>query len=175
MLPYLNKLADQQSNPTENTEAAITHFLDYSATNLSAFIQYESSDVILQIDSDASYISKPQALSLTGGHYYLRLLPADPKKAPNLPTPANGPIHTECRILKHVVASAAKAEVGGLFQNRQTAVPLRITLNELGFTQPPTPIKTDNSAAEGIVTTTVRKKKIQGNGHAMLLDEGQGL
>ena len=73
--------------------------------------------------------------------------------------PALGPIRTECRILKHVVASAAESEVGGLFHNGQTAVPLRITLHELGFTQPPTPIKTDNSAAEGIVTATVRQKR----------------
>ena len=80
------------------------------------------------------------------------------EKSPNLPPPANGPIHTECRILKHVVASAAEAEVGVLFHNGQTAVPLRITLHELGFTQPPNPIKTGNSAAEGIVTATVRQK-----------------
>ena len=65
----------------------------------------------------------------------------------------------ECRILKHVVASFSKAEVGGLFHNGQTAVPLRITLHELGFTQQPTPIKTNNSAAEDIVTATVRQER----------------
>ena len=42
------------------------------------------------------------------------------------------------------------------------------------FTQPPTPIKTYNSGAEGIFTATVRQKKVQGNGHAILLDEGRG-
>ena len=52
------------------------------------------------------------------------------------------------------MASDAKAEVRGLFQNGQTAVPLRITLNELCFTQPPTPIKTDDSAAEVIDAAT---------------------
>ena len=45
------------------------------------------------------------------------------------------------------VASEAKSEVRGLFHNGQTAVPLRIILHELSFTQAPTPIKTDNSAA----------------------------
>ena len=57
-----------------------------------------------------------------------------------------------------MVASAAKAEVRGLLHNGQTAVPLRITDHELGFTLRPTPIKTDNSAAEGIVTAIVRQK-----------------
>ena len=115
--------------------------------------------MILHIDSDASYVSEPRTRSRTGRHYYLCSLPTNPKKSPNISPPANVPIHTECRILKHVVASAAGAEVVGLFHNGQTAVPLRITLHEIGFTQPPTPIKTDNSAAKGIVTATVRQKR----------------
>ena len=114
--------------------------------------------MILHIDSDASYLSDPRARSRTGGNYYLSSLPTNPKKYPHLPPPANGPIHRECRILKHVVASAAEAEVGGLFHNKQTAIPLRITLHELGVIQPPTPTKTDNSASECILTATVRHK-----------------
>ena len=144
MLPVLNTLIEQQLSPTKNTEAAINHFQDYAATNPSVNIQYKSSDMILHIDSDASYLSEPRARSRTGGTYYLSSLPTDPKKSPNLPPPANGPIHTECRILKHVVASADEVEVGGHNHNGQTVVPLRIILHELGFTQPPTPIKTDN-------------------------------
>ena len=58
-----------------------------------------------------------------------------------------------------MVASVAKAEVRGLFHNGQTVVPLRITLHKLGFSQPPTPIKTDNSAAKGIVTAMVRQNR----------------
>ena len=42
MLPALNTLAEQQSSLTKNTEAAISHFLDYAATNPSAIIQYKS-------------------------------------------------------------------------------------------------------------------------------------
>ena len=82
-----------------------------------------------------------------------------PKKSPNLPPPANGPVHTEFRILKHVVVSAAEVEVGVLFHNGQTEVPLQITLNELDFTLPPTPIKIYNSVAKSIVTSTVRQKR----------------
>ena len=164
MLPALNTLAEQQSGQTKNTEDAITHFLDYAATNPSAIIQYKACDMILYIDIDASYLSEPSSCSRTGRNYYLISLTTDPKKSLNLPPPANGPIHTECSILNHVVASGAKAEVGGLFQNGKTAVPLRITLHELGFTQPPTPIKIDNSAAEGIVTATVRQKRSKAMG-----------
>ena len=114
--------------------------------------------MILYIDGDASCLSEPRARSRTGGHYYLSSLPTNLKTSSNLPPPANGPIHTECRILKHVVASAAEAEVGGIFHNGKTALPLRIIIHELGFTQPPTPIHIDNSAAKGIVTAKVRQK-----------------
>ena len=65
----------------------------------------------------------------------------------------------EYRILRHVVAPTAEAEVKGLFHNGQTAVPLRITLHELGFIQPTTPTKTDNSMGKGIVTATVSQKR----------------
>ena len=116
MLPALNTIAKQQSNPTQNTEAAITHFLYYAATNPFAIVKYKYIGMILHIDSDASYLSEPRACSRTGGHYYLRSLPANPEKYPNLQPPANGPIHTECRILKHVVASVAKAELGDCFK-----------------------------------------------------------
>ena len=39
MLPDLNIITEQHSNLTKNTEAAITQFIDYSATNPSAIIQ----------------------------------------------------------------------------------------------------------------------------------------
>ena len=107
MIPDLNTLAEQHQNPTKNTESTITQFLDYASTNLSAVIQYTSRNMITYIDSDASYLPEPRERSCTGGHYYLSSIPTDPKKSPNLPLPENGPIHTECRILKHVVASAA--------------------------------------------------------------------
>ena len=78
MLPALNTLAEQQSNPTKNNEASITQFLYYAATNTSAIIQYRSSDMILQIDNDTSNLSEPRSHSRNGGHYCLRSLPYDP-------------------------------------------------------------------------------------------------
>ena len=79
MLPALNTLAEQQSSPTKNTEAVITHFLDYAATNPSAIIQYKASDMILHIYSDASYLLYPMVRSRTVGHYYLSSLLTDLK------------------------------------------------------------------------------------------------
>ena len=94
MIPDLNTISDKQSNPTNNTKSAITQFLEYAAINPPAIFQYKSRDMILHIDSDESYLSEPRSYRRTGGNYYLSLLPVDPEKAPNLPSPANEPIHT---------------------------------------------------------------------------------
>jgi hypothetical protein len=59
----------------------------------------------------------------------------------------------------NVMASAAEAEVGGLFINGQAACPLRVALQEMGHPQPPTIIVTDNQCAEGIANDTVKQKR----------------
>ena len=46
ILPSPNTLADQQSSPTKNTESAITHFLNYAATEGSAGINAKLYDRI---------------------------------------------------------------------------------------------------------------------------------
>jgi hypothetical protein len=83
----------------------------------------------------------------------------DPTKVQTENPPPNGPIHTVCHKLRNVMASAAEAEVGGLFVNGQDAVPLRTTLKELNHLQPPTPIKTDNSTASEIANNTLKERK----------------
>merc|ERR1712069_26577 len=43
--------------------------------------------------------------------------------------------------------------------NAQLAAPMRTTLEELGHPQPPTPIKTDNTTANGIINGTVKQQR----------------
>jgi len=52
--------------------------------------------------------------------------------------PRNGPIHTECKTIRNVVASAAAAETAGIFGNSQIAIPISRALEALGHPQPPT-------------------------------------
>ena len=56
------------------------------------------------------------------------------------------------------MSSAAEAELGALFINAKEAVYIRQILTEMGHPQPPTPIQTDNSTAEGIVNLKVQPK-----------------
>jgi hypothetical protein len=56
------------------------------------------------------------------------------------------------------MSSVAEAELGGLFINAKTAVPIQKMLEELGHRQPPTPIQTDNSTACGVVNNEIQPK-----------------
>jgi hypothetical protein len=91
----------------------------------------------LYVHSDASYLSETEARSRAAGHFFLSSPPLDPDKPPaKLPT-LNGPIHTMCKIIDVVVGSAAEAEIGAGYLNAQTAVPICMTLQELGHPQQP--------------------------------------
>jgi hypothetical protein len=61
-------------------------------------------------------------------------------------------------VIKNVVSSAAESELGACFKNSQSGAPLRVTLTELGHIQPPTPLRTDNSTAFGILNETIKQK-----------------
>ena len=49
---------------------------------------------------------------------------------------------------------AAKSELGALYITAQKMMPMRKTLIEIGWPQPPTPIQTDNTTYEGVVNNT---------------------
>jgi hypothetical protein len=57
----LNDIATEQTNATEKTQAATDQILDYLATHPDATIRYHASDMVLHIDSDASYLSVSNA------------------------------------------------------------------------------------------------------------------
>ena len=89
--------------------------------------------------------------STTSGHYFLGNNIKDGK-----PIFLNGAIHTLCKIVG-VAASADEAELRSLFLNTQETVKLRISLQELGHTQPPTRIHTENTAATGIIHKKIKQ------------------
>ena len=150
MLVALSALAAEQAAPTENTLKKVYQFLDYAATNPNAVVTYKASNMVLAIHSDASYLSEPKARSRAGGHYFLSRNDSNP--------PNNGAVLNVAKVIKAVMSSAAEAELGALFINAKTAVPMRKTLEELGHPQPPTPVQTDNSTAYGVINNKIQPK-----------------
>jgi hypothetical protein len=152
VLMPLNDIATEQTKATEKTQAATNQLLDYLATHPDATIRYRASYMILHIHSDASYLSVSNARSRLGGLF----LCGD--KSPHEDTLYSSILNV-ASVIKNVVASAAESEVGACFQNAQSGAPLRVTLSELGHAQPPTPLRTDNSTAFGILNETIKQKR----------------
>ena len=75
------------------------------------------------------------------------------------PIKLNGAFFVLCTILRLVAASAAEAELGALFLNAKQAKIFKITLEEMGHPQPPTPVHIDNSTTVGIVNNTIKRQK----------------
>ena len=132
----------------------VRQLLDYMHTNPNAIIRFYASDMILNVHSDASYLSAGKGRSRAGGYFFLGSLPVD-----NEPIQLNGNIAITCAILKLVAASAAEAELGALFLNTQEARVMRLILHELGHSQLPTPIHIDNTTTVGVVNNTIKRQR----------------
>jgi hypothetical protein len=159
MLTAIGSIATQQASATQATLKAVVHLLNYCATHPEAVVRYHASDMVLHVESDASYLSAAKARSRAAGYHFLSDRPSDPPDPNAAPPMANGAINVLCTVMREVVASAAEAELAALFHNGKEACPLRITLEELGHAQPATPIQTDNSTASGIANDTVKQKR----------------
>jgi hypothetical protein len=151
MLTPISALSAQQAKPTQATMRRIQHFLDYAATKEPAVTTYRASDMVLAIHSDAGYLNEEGARSRAGGHHFLSENVASPSN--------NGAIYNEASIIKAVMSSAAEAEIGALYTNARKGVEERNILKEMGHPQPPTPVQTDNSTAEGIKNLRVQPKR----------------
>lgn len=105
--------------------------------------------------SDASHLSEERAKSRYAGYFYLGNKPDPGKRMP----PLNGPVHINCKLLKHVTASSFESELGGMFHNGQDGAYIRAILEEMGHPQPPTPMMTDNLAATNIANDIGKQKR----------------
>jgi hypothetical protein len=154
ILMALSDIATQQADPTENNKKRADQFLNYMWTHPDAIIRYHASDMILNVHSDASYLSAPRAQSRASSYFFLGSLLTDGD-----PIKLNEAIHITCTFLKLVAASAAEAELGTLFVNAQEAKVLHLTLAELGHPQPLTPIHINNTTTAGIVNNTIKRQQ----------------
>jgi hypothetical protein len=152
MLVVISTLASAQANGTASTTEAMHQLLDYCDTHSDAEVRFHSSDMVLQVSSNASYLSEPEARSRTSRYFYLG-------NNDDRQQEINGPIICLSSIIKHVISSAAEAEIGSIFSNAKDAAPLRVVLEEMGHNQPPTPIQTENSTAYGIVNNKLNEKR----------------
>ena len=67
----LSAIASDQANPTDATMKRVCQLLDYMVSHPQAIIQYYPSDMILNVHSDALYLSAGRGCSQAGGHFFL--------------------------------------------------------------------------------------------------------
>ena len=106
--------------------------------------------MIPHVDGCAACPAAPEARSGAGGCQHSSDLKG---------TVHDGPVLTTAKVMKNVMASATEAELGALFMNAQEAVGIRNCLGAMGHTQPATPIRADDNAANGIINNTMKQKR----------------
>jgi hypothetical protein len=94
-----------------------TQLLDYLAHNAYAKVPLHASDMILNIHSDAPYLSQAKARSKACGHFFMGWMPKNGE-----PIQLKGGFHVSTTIMQFVVASAVEAELGALCHNCQTGI-----------------------------------------------------
>jgi hypothetical protein len=144
----VHQLGSIQAQPTQNDMAAMERLLQYVSRHPNNGIRYYASNMKLQLMSDASYLSRPKARSVCGGFSYL-----------GTPTAINGPISCGSWMINCVCASVAEAETAGGFQIAQTATHHRRILSDLGYPQPPTLLRMDNTVALGLASGQMNAKR----------------
>ena len=154
MLMALSSIVQEKSKVTEGMEARVNQLLDYCALHPEATIHFYASKMILNIHSDALYLSEPNSRSRASENYFLGWMPCwgDPIRI-------NGTVLTLCNVLRCVAASVAEAELGALFMNCKEGSILCPILKEMGHKHPPTPVHCDNSTAVSIANDTVKRQR----------------
>jgi len=150
MLTALSKISTQQAAPTQRTLAATTRFLQYAKQYPNNETIIRKSDMQLQAQSDASYLSETQARSRAGMVLYFGI---------NDDGSINGIIEASSCIIPTVCSSVAEAEYAALFLAGKEITSARHTLHDLGYPQGSTITRCDNSCAVGIANITVKQKR----------------
>ena len=115
--------------------------------------------MILHITSEGSYLSESKSRSRVGGIFYLSSKLPQHNQALDCDHTFNAPFHVVAKILKMITSSAMETEVAATFYNAKEALNFRVTLEEIGHPQPPTPMEVDNETAIGFLKSTMKQKR----------------
>jgi hypothetical protein len=111
---------------------------------------FHPSDMLLDILTDASYLSRPKAGSVGGSFHHLTRA--------NDPDFINAPISVHPTGIPIVCSSVQEAEYSGTFAAAKIGAGERQVLDDLGYPKPPTVIHCDNEVAVGLAQTSVKPK-----------------
>jgi hypothetical protein len=151
MLTAVSRLASMQAAGTVKVRDAANRLLRYAARWENAAITYKPSNMQLIAYSDASHGSETESRSRAGGVLYL-----GSHEDTNI---VNGSILAISTVIDVLCPSVAEAEYAALFTVSTEAVSVRHTLQDMGYSQPPTLIFCDNTCAVGIANDAVKQRR----------------
>ena len=129
----------------------IHQFLDYAATHPDEIITFSASNMVLTGHRDASYLSETKACSRASGKFFLSNNSTNP--------PKNGDVPTVAPIIKPVMSSVAKVELGALYIKFREFIPARHAPIVIGHPQPPTPMQNNNTTAMGVINNIIAPRR----------------
>jgi len=151
MITAINKIGSRQAGADVTILPDIERFFQYALRWSNNVMRIHASNMILNVHSDASYLSETKARSRAGAFMCMgtELHGARP----------NAPVLYLSVIIATIVDSATAAEYAAAFIAAQAATSLRLTLGELGYPQPATQITCDNACAVGIANDSFNQKR----------------
>ena len=133
LLVALSTIGAHQAAATEETADVIEQLLDYVGTYPYNGIIFRKSDMISAEHIVAGFLNKSRVCSRSGAHIFL---------SENNPKPRlNAPVLTIAQIIKALMDSADEAEMASLYITYKNMIPIRKTINEMGWPQPKLPIQ----------------------------------
>jgi hypothetical protein len=114
IMPF-NVLPSEKTRATADTAEKNNKLLNYCTTHPEETLRYHASGMILNIHSDASYLSEREIKSRAGDLFYIG------STTDNTNRLTNGAILIISIILKHIMSSAAEAEMGALTRRTGTS------------------------------------------------------
>jgi hypothetical protein len=150
-------LACELSRATLDTLTRLDRLLGFASAHRNGHRLYHASDMILEIWSDASYLSRPRARSVAGSYHHLTRAPT-PGFTHDPLAFINGPISCHSTQIPVVCSAVQESEYAGLFAAAKIGDVERRILHDLGYPQPPTLILCDNECAVGLAQRTMVPK-----------------
>eukprot|EP00804_Cyclotella_cryptica_P001099 CCRYP_008385-RA/>CCRYP_008385-RA protein AED:0.18 eAED:0.13 QI:0/0/0/1/0.4/0.16/6/0/1406 len=138
ILLSMSAIASEQAHPTQLTQKRCQQLLDYCASHPDAVVRFQASNMVLNIHSDASYLSESNAAVGLRAIFSSAVSPLTKHRLP-LTVPYTSS-----------VLQPQKPNWGPSFSTAK---------KELGHTQPTTPTHCDNETATSIANNTVKKQR----------------
>ena len=151
LLCLISDMTSQHTTPTEVTMRQTNQLLDYIATQEDAVITHTSSNMKLEVHSNASSLSKPKDRIRAGGHFSLSNKVTIPQN--------NGAILNIAHIIKYIMSTATEAKLAALYIMTRQAVYIRIILEEMGHKQLPPPLQTENATEDAVYNRNIKPKQ----------------